>query len=129
MSLFYFLLFLTVALLATQLIRTISFSRRNQPINMFFEGLKKENEGRFEEAALSYETALIKFSKIKPYDKLIKRISVKQCMLKAVMEGQQKLPMIRVVGRRRKGHGRKMSYDTTYSRMFFRNCLTTYNFN
>lgn len=57
-----FFLFLIVSLIVF-LIRFFILRENNAPVKIFAEALKNENNGHFEEAILTYETALNEFKK------------------------------------------------------------------
>lgn len=79
---FYSYIFLIIVLLiVTLLIRALILWKRNIPIELFAEALQNENSGHFEEALITYETALnevkkIRFSNISLKNKITEKLKV-----------------------------------------------------
>jgi hypothetical protein len=63
---FYFYIFLLMILsIIILLICSFILWKKNIPVELFVEALRKENNGNFEEAVINYETALNKSKKIR----------------------------------------------------------------
>ncbi len=65
MPLYIYLVFFVIVIYIFHLIRLYILSRDNIPMALFIKALKEENSGSFEEAVISYESALGKFVRIK----------------------------------------------------------------
>jgi len=84
---FYFYIILFVGLSCVLfLIRYFSSREKNIPIQLYFDALKDENSGNFEEAIITYENALIEVKKIKYNNTLKNKIVEKLKLLHTVID-------------------------------------------
>lgn len=77
--------FILISIIAVIILSTIFRKRNELPEELFIEGLKKENNGFFEEAIVSYENALreVKKSRLESIleDKIIEKLKVLHSMI------------------------------------------------
>jgi hypothetical protein len=70
----------------TLLICFLVLRKKNIPVNLFVEALRNENNGYFEEAVITYETALNEVNKIRFHGTLKNKIIAKLKLLHTVIE-------------------------------------------
>jgi hypothetical protein len=69
--------------------------RKNIPVELFIEALRNENNGHFEQAVITYETALNEVNKIRFHSTLKNKIIQKLKLLNTVIEYQNNQHFIR----------------------------------
>jgi hypothetical protein len=69
--------------------------KKNIPVKLFVEALRNENNGYFEEAVITYETALNEVNKIRFHGTLKNKIIAKLKLLRTVIEYKNSLHFIR----------------------------------
>jgi hypothetical protein len=77
------------------LIRFFIIWKKNIPVELFVEALRNENNGNFEEAVITYETALNEFKKMKLHRNLENKIIEKLKVLHTIIEYKNNLRFIR----------------------------------
>ena len=84
---FYYYIFLVIVLLIfVLLVRYFILKRKNVPVRLFAEALKNENSGHFEEAVITYKSALHEVEKIRFHSDLKKKITQKLKVLHTMIE-------------------------------------------
>lgn len=91
---YYFFLIIGLSLISIS-IRYFILWKKNIPVELFVEGLRNENNGHFEEAIITYETALNEFKKIRYHSNLKKIITGKIKVLHTVIEYKNNLHFTR----------------------------------
>src|SRR4030095_8891031 len=88
---FYSYIFLVMILsLIILLIRSFILWRKNVPVELFVKALRNENSGHFEEAVVTYETALKGLKKTRSHSNLKNKIIEKLKVLRTVIEYKNK---------------------------------------
>ena len=82
---YYILLFLALSIIFL-FIRFWVSRRKNVPLELFFKGLQNENSGNFEEALISYESALNEVNKIRFHGSLKNKITEKIKLLHTLID-------------------------------------------
>ncbi len=77
MTFYQYLPFIMIVILIIFILGAILRSKKNLPLELFFQGLKLENNGQFEEAVMNYENALNEVKKTKTHIDLEKKINEK----------------------------------------------------
>jgi hypothetical protein len=77
------------------LIRSFILRRKNIPVRLFNEALRNENSGHFEEAVMTYETALNEINKIRFHGTLKNKIIDKIKVLRTNLEYNNNLRFTR----------------------------------
>jgi hypothetical protein len=77
------------------LIRSFILRRKNTPVQLYNEALKNENSGHFEEAVITYETALNEINKIRFHGTLKNKIIDKIKVLRTNLEYNNNLRFTR----------------------------------
>lgn len=95
MSLFQILPFIMITLIIILITSATLFKRRNLPIELFIEAQKIENDGRFEEAVISYGSALDEVKKIRFQRGLKNKIIEKLKVLNTTIEYKNNLRFTR----------------------------------
>ncbi len=90
----YFLLIIALSLILLS-IRLFILWKKNIPVELFVKALRNENNGHFEEAVISYETALNEVKKIRFHGNLKNKIIEKLKLLHTVIEYKNNLHFIR----------------------------------
>ncbi len=98
MTFYQYLPFIIIILLISFLISSIFFQKKNLPVKLFFEGLKNENSGHYEEAIMNYENALTEVKKNKFHGHLKNKIIEKLKVLHTIIEYKNSLHFIRENG-------------------------------
>ena len=70
---FYFILFIALSIIIL-VIRAFVLRKKNTSLELFFKALHYENSGRYEEAVITYESALVEVNKIKFHSSLKNKI-------------------------------------------------------
>ena len=83
------------------IISSIFLKKKNLPVKLFFEGLKHENSGNFEEAIMNYENALNEVKKSKFHNSLENKIIQKIKVLHTILEYKNSLGFTRQYSRNR----------------------------
>ena len=92
----YTYLFLLIALsLLVLLFRFFILRRKNISVELYIEALRNENNGHFETAVITYETALTEVNKIRFHGTLKNKIIQKIKLLHTVVEYNNNLHFIR----------------------------------
>jgi hypothetical protein len=81
-----YLLLFSLLLVIIVVVRYFFIRRENTSINLFINALKDENNGLFEEAVITYETALLEVNKIRVHTVLKNKIIEKLKTLPAFIE-------------------------------------------
>jgi hypothetical protein len=89
---FFLLIMLSIIIL---LILFLVHRKKNIPVELFLEALRNENNGHFEEAVITYETALNEVSKIRFHGTLKNKIIQKLNLLHTVIEYKNNQHFIR----------------------------------
>ncbi len=76
----------TVFSIIILLIRSLIQSKQDIPVELFIEALRNENNGDYEDAVTTYESALDKFKKIRSHSYLKDKIGEKLKVLHTVIE-------------------------------------------
>ena len=84
MPLYYFLYLIILLVAFFLLVRYIIQRRTSLPIQLFIKGLRTENSGNFDEAAISYENALNEVKKIRFHHSLKNKIIEKLKVLRTI---------------------------------------------
>ncbi|MCS3797344.1 hypothetical protein GGD38_002703 [Chitinophagaceae bacterium OAS944] len=89
---FLMLIFLSVAFLV---IRSWVLRRKNIPVELFVKALQNENSGNFEQALISYESALNEVNKIRFHGHLRNKIIEKIKLLHTLIDYKNSFHIIR----------------------------------
>jgi hypothetical protein len=89
---FFLLVILSIIIL---LILFFVVRKKNIPVELFVEALRDENNGHFEEAVITYETALNEVNKIRFHSTLKNKIIQKLKLLHTVIEYKNNQNFIR----------------------------------
>ena len=96
MSFYALIPFIMISILLILVIRSIILRRKNLPQELYFEALKIENSGHFEEAVVTYENALNEFIKKKRLDDNFKnKIVAKIKVMRTIIEYNNNLHFTR----------------------------------
>ena len=85
MQLYYYLFMAIAALIFILLARYLILKKKNVSVRLFAEALKNENRGQFEEAVITYQTALDEVKKIRFHSTLEHKIVNKLKVLNTVI--------------------------------------------
>lgn len=91
---YYFLMFIFLSI-AFLVIRSRVFRRKNIPVELFVKALQNENNGNFEQALVSYESALNEVKKIRFHGNLRSKIIAKIKLLHTLIEYKNSFHIIR----------------------------------
>lgn len=86
MTTYYYIFSIILLTIIFILIRSFILRRKNIPVQLFNEALKNENSGYFEEAVITYETALNEIKKIRFHGTLKNKIIDKIKVLRTILE-------------------------------------------
>ena len=86
MTVFQSLPFIMIALLIVFITSSFFLKKKNLPVELFFEGLKYENDGHFEEAIVNYKIALDEVKKNRFHNNLENKINQKIKVLHTIIE-------------------------------------------
>ena len=84
-----------IVVIITLIISSVLFKRKSLPVKLFIEAQKNENDGHFEEAILSYETALDEAKKVRFHSSLKNKIADKLKVLHTTIEYRNNLRFTR----------------------------------
>jgi len=84
-----------IALIIILIISSIFVKKRSLPVKLFIEAQKNENDGRFEEAIITYESALDEAKKVRFHSGLKNRITDKLKVLHTTIEYRNNLHFTR----------------------------------
>jgi len=90
-----YIFFIMILSLVFFLIRLFILWKKNIAVELFVEALRSENNGNFEEAVTSYESALIKFKKKRLHSSLENKIIEKLKVLHTIIDYKKNLRFIR----------------------------------
>ena len=90
---YFFLLF--IASIIILLILFFVLRKKSVPVELYIEALRSENDGHFEAAVITYETALNEVKKIRFHTTLKNKIIQKLKLLHTVVEYNRNLHFIR----------------------------------
>ena len=97
MTIYQYLPFIMIALVAGYIIISIFFRKKKLKVELFVEGLKYENSGYFEEAILNYDNALTEIKKDRFHGKLKNKIIQKLKVLHTIIEYKKSLLFTRSI--------------------------------
>jgi hypothetical protein len=97
MTFYQLLPFIMITLLIIFIVSSIILRKKNLHVTLFFEGLKYENNGYFEEAVVNYENALDEVKKKKFHSDLEGTIIQKLKVLHTIIEYQNGLSYTRSI--------------------------------
>ena len=86
MTTYYYIFSIMLLTIIFILIRSFILRKKNAPVRLFNEALKNENSGHFEEAVITYETALKEINKIRFHGTLKNKIIDKIKVLRTILE-------------------------------------------
>ena len=82
-------------LLLFLLVRSFIRRKRNNPLKLFAEGLRIENNGQFEEAVIAYNYAMVEARKLRFHGDLCIKIAAKLKLLDEMIAYKNNLRFIR----------------------------------
>lgn len=94
MPLYYYFLFIIILSLILFFIYSLFKSRKDIPAKLFYEALRNENSGHFEEAIVTYECALDEAKKRKFHNSLKNKIVEKLKVLHTTIEYKNSFHLI-----------------------------------
>lgn len=86
MPVYYYIIVFIVLLIAILVIRSWVLQRKNIPVELFVKALQNENSGNFDQALISYESALEEVNKIRFHRNLKHKIIEKIKLLHTLIE-------------------------------------------
>lgn len=86
MSFFRYTSFFMITIITIRLISSLWVKKKNLPVRLFMEAQKNENDGRLEEAVITYESALDEVRKFKFHGSLKNKIIDKLKVLHTTIE-------------------------------------------
>ena len=92
---FQYLQFIMVAILIVPIISSLFLKKKELPVELFFEGLKYENDGHFDEAIINYENALSEAEKNRFHRDLKNKIIQKLKVLHTIIEYKKNIQFTR----------------------------------
>ncbi len=95
MTTYYYIFSIMLLTIIFLLIRSYILRRKNTPIQLYNEALKNENSGYFEEAVITYETALNEINKNRFHGTLKNKIIDKIKVLRTTLEYNNNLRFTR----------------------------------
>ena len=87
--------FFMIALIIILIITSLFVKKKSLPVKLFIEAQKNENDGRFEEAIITYESALDEAKKVRFNSELKNRIVDKLKVLHTTIEYRNNLRFTR----------------------------------
>jgi len=129
MPLYYYLISCTILLAFVFLIYEIFKAKQDLPVELFIQGLERENKGDLEKATLIYTNALREFKKIRSNSKLTRTITGKLGILATIMTQEKAKSLKVMVAFEKAGLRRPLVYGTAQTKEFFQNCVLSYNLN
>ena len=91
---YYFFLFILLSIIFL-VFRSLFLRKKNISVELFFKALRDENSGHFEEAVITYESALNEVKKIRFHSNLKNKIIAKLKVLHTYIEYKNDLLFIR----------------------------------
>ena len=95
MPVYYYILVIIVVSIAILIIRSRVLQRKNIPVELFVKALQNENSGNFDQALISYESALMEVNKIRFHGNLKNKIIEKIKLLHTLIEYRNSFHLIR----------------------------------
>lgn len=95
MTFYQYIPFIMIVLLIIFIVSSIFLRKKNLPVELYFEGLKLENNGHFEEAIKNYENALQEVKKNKMHSNMEEKIKEKLKVLHTLIEYKHSLEFTR----------------------------------
>ena len=86
MFLFAYTPFIMITIITFSVISSILVNKKSLPVRLFIEAQKNENDGHFEEAVITYESALEEIKKFRFHDNLKNKIINKVKVLNTAIE-------------------------------------------
>ena len=84
-----------IVIITILVISSILAKKKNLPVRLFIEAQKNENDGHFEEALITYESALDEVKKFRFHGNLKNRIISKLKVLNTAIEYKNNLHFVR----------------------------------
>jgi hypothetical protein len=95
MPVHYYILLILVLSIVFLIIRSLLLRRKNIPVELFVKALQNENNGNFEQALISYESALNEVNKIRFHGNLKNKIIEKIKLLHILIDYKNSFHVIR----------------------------------
>jgi hypothetical protein len=95
MPVHYYILVIIVLSIAFLIIRSWVLQRKNIPVELFVKALQNENSGNFDQALISYESALEEVNKIRFHGNFKNKIIEKIKLLHTLIEYRNSFHLIR----------------------------------
>jgi hypothetical protein len=95
MPVYYYILVIITLSIAFIIIRSWVLQRKNIPVELFVKALQNENSGNFEQALISYESALDEVNKIRFHRSFKNKIIEKIKLLHTLIEYKNSFQIIR----------------------------------
>ena len=95
MLFFQYIPFFMIVIITILVISSILVKRNNLPVRLFIEAQKTENDGHFEEAVITYASALDEVKKFRFHDNLKNKIIGKLKVLHTAIEYKNNLHFVR----------------------------------
>lgn len=84
-----------IVIISIAVISSILINKKTLPVRLFIEAQKNENDGRFEEAVITYESALDEVRKLRFHGSLKNKIIDKLKVLHTTIEYKNSFQVIR----------------------------------
>lgn len=95
MPVYYYILLIIILSIAFVIIRSLLLRRKNIPVELFVKALQNENSGNFEQALISYESALNEVNKIRFHGNFKIKIIEKIKLLHTLIEYKNSFYIVR----------------------------------
>ena len=95
MPVHYYILAILILSIAFLMIRSWVLQRKNIPVELYVKALQNENSGNFEQALISYESALEEVNKIRFHRNFKNKIIEKIKLLHTLIEYRNSFHLIR----------------------------------
>jgi hypothetical protein len=95
MPVYYYILLIIVLSIVFLIVRSWVLQRKNIPVELYVKALQNENSGNFEQALISYESALNEVNKIRFHRNLKNKIINKIKLLRTLIEYKNSFHIIR----------------------------------
>jgi len=95
MTFFQYFPFFMIAVTIMVIISSVLVKKKSLPVRLFIEAQRNENDGYFEEAIISYESALDEAKKVRFHSSLKNRIADKLKVLHTTIEYRNNLRFTR----------------------------------
>ena len=92
---FQYTLFFMIVIISIAVISSFVLNKKTLPVKLFIEAQKNENDGRFEEAVITYESALDEAKKFRFHGSLKNKIIDKLKVLHTTIDYQNSFQFIR----------------------------------